>query len=219
MQPDNPYSTPEVELLDGSDARALPGWHARQLRVLGWLALVSVLGNALVVGLTFAGALLEAHEAELLFTYTDWLGLVLVLLGCYLLLRFKAFAEARFAARNLGAPVWAVLAGSLLLELVDLLFGEQLFTGLDWQTLSYMTLLCLTGIGTTWLGIRLLKLQYPYPPLKVMAWLDIVGGLMLATVLLMLLALLPLLGAGVALMLVFFRAAAELQAADHLRPK
>ena len=51
--------------------------------------------------------------------------------------------------------------------------------------------------------------------LKVMAWLDIVGGLMLASVLLMLVALLPLLGAGVALMLVFFKGAAELQGGAH----
>jgi hypothetical protein len=201
-----------VDLLDGTSEQALPGWSVRQLQVLGWLALVSVLANTLLVGLLFAGSLLEAHEAELLFTFTDWLGLMLVLLGCYLLLRLKAFAEARFAARNLSLPVWAVLTGSLLLELADLLFGEQLFTAPGWQTLSYMALLCLTGISTAWLGIRLLSLQYPYPALKVMAWLDIVGGLMLASVLLTLLALLPLLGAGVTLMLVFFRGAAEMRA-------
>lgn len=215
MQPDNPYSAPQVELLDSTSVQPLPGWSARQLQVLGWLALVSVVVNVLVVGLLFAGALLEAHEAELLSSYTDWLRLALTLLGCYLLLRFKAFAEARFAARNLNVPVWAVLVVSLLMELADLLFGEQLFAGLDWQTLSYVALLCLTGLCTTWLGIRLLKLQSPYPSLKVMAWLDIVGGLMLASVLLMLVALLPLLGAGVALMLVFFKGAAELQGVAH----
>ncbi|MBH3342056.1 hypothetical protein I5L51_23375 [Pseudomonas mendocina] len=213
MQPDNPYRAPQADLLEWAGVQALPGWSARQLRVLGWLALVSVLINTLVVALLFAGALLDAQEAELLFAYTDWLGLVLVLLGCYLLLRFKAFAEARFAARNLSAPVWAVLLVSLLMELADVLFGEQLFAGLDWQTLSYMALLCLMGSCTTWLGIRLLKLEYPYRSLKVMAWLDIVGGLMLASVLLMLLALLPLLGAGVALMGVFFKGAAELRGA------
>ena len=92
MQPDNPYSAPQVELLDSAGVQSLPGWSARQLQVLGWLALVSVVANALVVGLTFAGALLEADEAELLFTYTGWLSLALALLGCYLLLRFKAFA-------------------------------------------------------------------------------------------------------------------------------
>ena len=109
----------------------------------------------------------------------------------------------RFFARNLSVPIWLLLAVTLLLEAVDMLFGDQLFAGLDWQTIGYMALLCLMGICTTWLGIRLLKLQSPYPALKVMAWLDIVGGLMLASVLLMLVALLPLLGAGVALMLVF----------------
>ena len=98
-----------------------------------------------------------------------------------------------------------------MLEILDMLFGDQLFGGVDWQTIGYMALLCLMGICTTWLGMRLLKLDYPYPALKVMAWLDIVGGLMLASVLLMLVALLPLLGAGVALMLVFFRGAGELQ--------
>ncbi|MBN7823530.1 hypothetical protein, partial [Bowmanella yangjiangensis] len=63
---------------------------------------------------------------------------------------------------------------------------------------------------TAWLGIRLLKVACPYPALRVMAWLDIVGGVMLASVILALLAVLPLLGAGVALMRVFFSAAAEL---------
>jgi len=211
MQPDNPYSAPQVELLDAAPVHRLPGWSARQLRILGWLALVSVLANALVVSLLFAGALLPQDDAQLLLTYTGWLSLALVLLGCYLLLRFKAFAEARFAARRLSVPVWAVVVLSLLLEWADLLLGEQLFGGLDWQTLSYMALLCLMGGCTTWLGVRLLRLEFPYPALKVMAWLNIVGGLMLASVLLMLLALLPLLGAGVALMLVFFKGAAELQ--------
>lgn len=211
MQPGNPYGAPQVELLESVSVQALPGWSPRQMQVLGWLALVSVVTNVLVIGLTFAGALLEVHEAERLHAYTSWLSLVLTLLGCYLLLRFKAFAEARFAARNLSAPVCTVLLGSLLLELMDLVLGEQLFNGVDWQTIGYLLLLCLTGIGTTWLGIRLLKLQSPYPALKVMAWLDIVGGLMLASALLTLLALLPLLGAGVALMLVFFNGAGELQ--------
>ena len=210
MQPDNPYSAPQVELLDSAGVQRLPGWSARQLQVLGWLALVSLVVNTLLVALTFAAAGLEPHEAAQLQTFTGWLSLMLTVLGCYLLLRFKAFVEARFAARNLSVPVWGVLTVSLLLELADLLFGEQLFTGLDWPTLSYMALLCLTGLCTTWLGIRLLSVQYPYPSLKVMAWFNIAGGVMLASVLLLLVALLPLLGAGVALMLVFFKGARDL---------
>lgn len=211
MQPDNPYSAPQVELLDQRPEPSLPGWSVRQLQVLGWLALVSVLANTLIVGLLFASSLLEATEAQLLVLYTDWLSLVLVLLGCYLMLRFKAFVEARFAARSLNVPIWALVVVTLLLEAADTRFGEELFTGLDWQTLSYVVLLCIMGGCTTWLGLRLLKIEYPYPALKVMAWLNIVGGLMLSSVLLILLAMVPLLGAGIALMLVFFKGASELR--------
>ncbi len=211
MQPDNPYSAPQADLLDATRAPRLQGWSARQLQVLGWLALVSVLTNALMFGLLVASGLLEEGEAQLLLAYTDWLNLALVLLGCYLLLRFKAFAEARFAARGLGVPIWALVAVTLLLEALDGLFGERLFAALDWPTASYIGVLCLMGACTAWLGVRLLKVDYPYPALRVMAWLDLVGGLMLVSVLLMLVAVLPLLGAGVALMLVFFKGAAELQ--------
>ncbi len=211
MQPDNPYSAPQADLLDATSVPRLQGWSARQLQVLGWLALVSVLANALVLGLLLAGSLLEEGEAQLLLAYTDWLNLALVLLGCYLLLRFKAFAEARFAARGLGVPIWTLVAVTLLLEALDGLFGERLFAALDWLTASYIGVLCLMGACTAWLGVRLLKVDHPYPALRVMAWLDLVGGLMLVSVLLMLVAVLPLLGAGVALMLVFFKGAAELQ--------
>ncbi|MBN7823517.1 hypothetical protein, partial [Bowmanella yangjiangensis] len=82
MQPDNPYSAPQVELLDRRGVPPLPGWSARQLRVLGWLALVAVLANALVVGLTLAGAWLDEREAQRLQSYIGWLSLMLVLLGC-----------------------------------------------------------------------------------------------------------------------------------------
>lgn len=211
MQPDNPYSAPQVELLDQRPDPSLPGWSVRQLQVLGWLALVSVLANALVVGLVLASSLLETHEAQVLVLYTEWMSLLLVLLGCYLMLRFKAFVEARFGARRLQVPIWSLVVVTLALEVADLLFGQGLFTGLDWQTIGYVGLLCTMGACTTWLGLRLLKIEYPYPALKVMAWLDIVGGLMLASVLLMLLAIVPLLGAGVTLMLVFFKGAGELR--------
>lgn len=211
MQPDNPYSAPQVDLLEATSAPRLHGWSVRQLQVLGWLALVSVLANALLLGLLLAGSLLEEGEAQQLLAYTDWLNLALVLLGCYLLLRFKAFAEARFAARGLGVPIWALVVVTLLLEALDGLFGARLFAALDWPTASYIGVLCLMGACTAWLGVRLLKVDYPYPALRVMAWLDLVGGLMLASVVLMLVAVLPLLGAGVALMLVFFKGASELR--------
>lgn len=211
MQPDNPYSAPQVELVEAIAGRPLPGWSSWQLRVLGWLALVAALGNALVLLLLLGSAWLSEAEAQRLTSYTDWLSLLLVLLGCYLLLRLKAFVEQRFAASRLAWPIWILLLVSLVLGLMDFLFGEQLFDGLDGQTIAYLGLLVLMGCSTAWVGVRLLKVNSPYPSLRLMAWLDIVGGLLLASLLLMLLAVVPLLGAGLALMLVFFKGAAELR--------
>lgn len=211
MQPDNPYSAPRVELVDALAGRPLPGWSSRQLRVLGWLALAAVLGNALVLLLLLGSAGLDEAEAQRLTRYTDWLSLLLVLLGCYLLIRLKAFAEQRFAAKRLAWPIWILLLASLALGLMDFLVGERLFDELDGQTIAYLGLLVPMGCSTAWVGVRLLKVAAPYPSLRAMAWLDIVGGLMLASLLLMLLAVVPLLGAGLALMLVFFKGAAELR--------
>lgn len=213
MQPDNPFSAPQAELREPLPAPSLPGWSVRQLQVLGWLALVSVLGNALVMASLFAGGLLQGQEVQVLARVSDWLSLALMLLGCYLLLRFKAFAEVRFGARRLHGPIWSLVLVMLALDLVSRLFADGAFAGPNWQTIIPMALLCIMGGCSTWLGLRLLRLDSPYTALKVMAWLEIVGGLMLASVLLILLAIVPLLGASVALALVFFKAADELREA------
>ena len=62
-----------------------------------------------------------------------------------------------------------------------------------------------------WLGLRLLKQENLYPSLRIMAWLDIAGGAMLASVLLLVLAVLPPLAATVAMALARWRAARELE--------
>ncbi|AXL77753.1 hypothetical protein Y82_3702 [Pseudomonas aeruginosa] len=75
----------------------------------------------------------------------------------------------------------------------------------------YFALLALIGATTLWLGLRLLKQENLYPSLRIMAWLDIAGGAMLASVLLLVLAVLPLLAATVAMALACWRAARELE--------
>ena len=111
MQDDNPFATPTVPLVD-SQPRALAGWTASRLNLLGWLSLAGVF-----------------------------------VLGCISL----------------------------------------------------------------WLGICLLRVENVYPSFRLMAWLDIAGGVMLMSLLLAMLAPLPLIGALLAQMLLFFRVAAELQ--------
>jgi len=205
---ENPYSAPQVALVDDHRPSKLPGWSVAQLELLGWLSLVSVLGTLVLLVLAFVGGLTAQAGLE---RYSNWLGLVMVLLGDYLLLRLNSFAQARFDARGLGAPVWTVVALSLLMEAFDLAFGNRSFTHFSWETLVYFGLVFALGASSTWYGIRLLKVQNVYPVFRLMAWLEIVGGLMMATLVLMLLGMLPLLGATLAMMVVFFKGAAEVR--------
>ncbi|WP_457981181.1 hypothetical protein L0Y47_10535 [Ectopseudomonas composti] len=211
MQPDNPYSAPQVELIDELPVRQLPGWSVRQLQVLGWLALMSALGSALMLGAIFASTWLGQAELEQVERYTRWLGLLLMLLGNYLLIRLKSFIEQRFAARGVSWPVWIIVALALVSGVMDFMVGDQLFKALSVLTIAYLGLMVLMGLGITWFGVRLLRLRLTYASLRIMAWLSIASGLMFASVLLLPLAILPALAVCVTQGLVFFRGAAELQ--------
>lgn len=203
---DNPYAPPKVALGEFVAAGPLPGWSPSRLRLLAALSLASALGSLWLLLLT----LLESSQPELPDTAAaDWLGLALVLLGNYLLLCLKDFAQARFAARGLAWPVWLMVISGLLLEGLDLSLGKQLLQGLDGRSLAYFALLVVYGLATLWLGLSLLRVENVYPAFRLLAWLDIAGGAMLASVLLMLLAIVPLLGSSLALMWVFLRAARE----------
>lgn len=202
---ENPYAAPQVSVVETTPVPRLPGWRAGHLRVLGWLSLISVVASLTLLLL----ALREEALGEQGKCVADWLGLALMLLGNYLLLCLKGFAEGRFAAKGLAWPVWLMVVGGLLLEFLDFLYGAKMFSNLNPQGISYFVLMALYGVATLWLGVRLLRVENPYPVLRLLAWLNIFGGLLMASVVLVLLAIVPLLGSSLALTLVFWRGASE----------
>lgn len=208
MDPNNPYAAPQVALIDKQAPQKLPGWSAGQLQVLGWLSLATV--TATVVAL-IAAFFSGGEEASTAGKVGDWLGTSSTMLGCYLLLRFKAFLEQRFAATKLTASVYLIIVTSALSEILHWVWGDAIFMRLGWQAMIYFGLLALMGLATIWLGAMLLKVRDPYPAVRVMAWLEIAGGIMAATVILILLAIIPLLAGTVASAVVFFRGAKELE--------
>nr|WP_312230140.1 hypothetical protein [Pseudomonas sp.] len=211
MQPDNPYKASLVELIDDLPVRQLPGWSVRQLQVLGWLALMSGLGSALMLGVVFVSSWLGQAELEQVERYTRWLGLLLMLLGNYLLLRLKSFIEQRFVAQGLSWPVWIIVVLALIIGLMDFMVGDQVFKAPSVLTIAYLGLMVPMGLCITWFAVRLLKVRRAYSSLRIMAWLSIASGLMFASVLLLPLALLPALAVCVAQGLVFLRGASELR--------
>lgn len=210
MQPENPYATPTAPLLEPPRA-TLPGWRAGQLRVLAALCLGEVLATLLM---SVAALLIDPLHRSLLGLSLDWLGPLASLLGCYLLIRFKAFVQARFSARGLTRPTWALVIMSLLVTALEVALGDAVRRPAGWAAPVYFGGVALYGVFTLWFGLRLLKVRDVYVAVRVMAWLAIVGGAALASVILALGALLPLLGMQLAMMAVFLRGAAERARAD-----
>lgn len=208
MDPNNPYAAPQVTLIDEQAPQALAGWSSAQLQLLGWLSLASIVMILVsLVATFFAGEQADSLGERV----GDWLGLLSTLLGCYLLLRLRTFLEQRFAAKGLFLPIVLIIVFSLLAEGLDWLWGDAIFTGLGWKTLGFFATILLMGVMTLWLGIVLLRIASPYPSLRVMAWMEIVGGVMFASVVLVVIAIIPLLGGTLAMALVFFRGASELK--------
>ncbi|MNG20225.1 hypothetical protein D3C84_1044610 [compost metagenome] len=94
---------------------------------------------------------------------------------------------------------------------MQLYWGEEQLVGLNPQALSYFGLLALLGLVMLWLGIVLLKVENAYPSLRILGWLNIASGVLVASIILLLVGVLPMLAAIVASALVFFRGARELQ--------
>ncbi|WP_137973298.1 hypothetical protein [Pseudomonas sp. F(2018)] len=202
MDPNNPYAAPTVELIDAQAPQQLSGWSPGQLRVLGWLNLVYLVATLVVVGLAFV---------ESLATMGDWLSVAATLLGSYLVLRLKAFLEARFDARGLDWPVWLSVVLSVALELAQLYWGDTALAEFSVPSFIYFGGLAVLGLVILWLGIVLLKVENAYPVLRTLAWLNVASGVLVASVILLVIGILPMLAAMVASALVFFHGAKELE--------
>lgn len=204
-QLDNPYAAPQVSLVENAEVQRLEGWSPGRLQLLGYLNLVAALGSLVALGLAAMAGFLEDASLE---SFSYWLNPTLTLLGCYLLLQLKLFAEQRFAAQHLSKPTWAMVLWGLLVMMLDLFWTDTLGE-LGWQMVVYLAVLAVYGGILAWLGFRLRQVQNVYPAFRLMAWLELIGGLMLASMVLAVVAMLPLIGASIATAWVFFQAAAE----------
>ncbi|MDH1011188.1 hypothetical protein N5J43_20235 [Pseudomonas nicosulfuronedens] len=208
----NPYAAPKVELVDQSAPGAfLAGrWSSGRLRLLAGLSLALLLCNLVLFVLSFAAALQESSTWQ---RYELWVGVLSTVLGCFLLWRTRHFLEDRFSARGLGWPVGLSIAIALVMQTYSLVFDDQLSGEFNGALMGFMGLFVPTGIVTLWYGIRLLKIELPYPSVKIMGWLEVTSGVCLLSVLLFLPGTALAMASLLPLALMFLRAARELEAA------
>lgn len=201
MTQDNPFASPGVELID-APAQPLPGPTPGLLRLFGWLTLTCIIGTLAALVMSVAGGILEL---PLLVTLEVWLNSLCALLSAYLLLRLKGLLQLRYGIAGLDAPVWLSIILSLLAQAIMVVSGDAMET-FGWPMAAFFVGLFLIGGATLWLGLVLRRGIGEDALLRTLAWLYIVSGGMLLSIILGLLAFLPLLAAQFVGMLVFFRA-------------
>lgn len=207
----NPYAAPKVELVDQSTPGAFFSgrWSPARLRLLGGLSLALLLCNLVLFVLSFAAT---SHDSPAWQRYELWVGVLSTVLGCFLLWRTRHFLEDRFRARGLAWPVGLSITLGVVMQIYGLIFDEQLSGEFNSALMGFMAMFVPSGIVTLWYGIRLLKIDLPFPSVKVMAWLEVFSGACLLSVVLFLPGTALAVASLLPLALMFLRAARELDA-------
>lgn len=210
----DPYCPPRAILLDTPlPARFAGGdWAPGQLRVLAALSLACLLGLGVLLALRLW---LAIHPQFAPLPFVHLLGLLMVLLWGYLLLRLRALLHDRFALRGLDWPLAVQILAGLLLAGVGALLDEPQLAWVALFKLGHFALFVVLGLSQAWFALRLWRLRHGWPALRLLAALLLLGGIGCASVLLLVPALLLGLGAAAALAWVFFTAAGELGAAGQ----
>ncbi|QRY76966.1 hypothetical protein JVX91_15225 [Pseudomonas sp. PDNC002] len=208
----NPYAAPQVDLVDDSTPGDFRngGWSAGRLRLLAGLSVGLLLGNLAQLFLSLTSSLKNMPLWE---RYELWVGTLCTILGCFLLWRTRTFLEDRFRARGLGWPVGLSIAIGIVMQVYGMVFDGQLNGELNGALMGLMALFVPSGIVTLWYGVRLLKIELPYPSLKIMGWLEVFSGICLLSVLLFLLGTVLAMASLLPMALMFLRAARELDGA------
>lgn len=208
----NPYVTPQVELVDASAARPfLPGqWSTRRLHLLGMLTLSLLFIDLAIIA---AGFISRWPGLGYFPWLENWLIFPRVLLGCYVSWYSTLLLEDRFMARGLRLPMLLIIILAVLLQIYSLLADVD-FTGTQYssQATLYLIMSLPGSITLIWYSVRVLRIPEAFASVKVMAWFDLVSALLSATLFLFVFGELVSMFGVIPMALVFLRAAREIEA-------
>ena len=151
-----------------------------------------------------------APERELFHTATVGLSLVTGVLWMYLLVAFRRLLHVRLTYTRADGFIYTSIVltaiSTAMMPFIDLTFSS-----FDSLTIAYLVVAVAHGIVSILLGKRLLAVEIYYRGLRLFAWMLIITGIFLCTVILMVVGVPFGLIADIALMMMFFRAAREIR--------
>lgn len=208
----NPYLTPQVELVEASVERSLlpARWTTRRLQLLAVMTLSLLLLDVAIIAAGFSARWPGLGGYP-------WLENTLIvprlLLGCYVTWYSTLLLEDRFMARGLRLPLLIFISLAVLLQIYALVADVD-FSGIQYsrQATLYLLMSLPGSIALIWYSVRVLRLAGTFASVKVMAWFDLVSALLAATLFLFVFGELVAMFGVIPMALVFLRSAREIEA-------
>jgi len=179
----------------------------RQLMIAGWLSIVYLLAYIPVMWISFSGGL--GGESNSLAAVANYLNVIMTSLWVYLILLMKKLFQVRFSFSGANFYIHAQIFIAIPMAIMPILFEEN-FNSINVFSVTYFVLLIPLGVLTALFGKRVLKIEVFYRGLQLYAWSNIVAGICLASVILMFFAIPIGLVSSIAMALIFFNAASEI---------
>ena len=209
---DNVYKPPKSAIIKEKE---VPGsffsgtFTAKKLKLLGWLALVSLLVDVPGFAISFIYGY-SGGSADFK-TYMHLFAVLSTVIWIYLLVQFRRFIVERFLFTKINWHVNLLIILAISLGLFSIVFVDGLVDPFSTESILFYLILIPYGVVSVLFGKRLLAIEYEYKFLRFFAWLFILAGVCTATVMLVLLAYLFGFVYTIAMAMIFFSGSKEMQ--------
>ena len=205
------YKAPESVLVKNEKLpeKFISGKLSREkLKLAGWLSVFYIILLFPSVGISFMSEF--DPENEMYDITSKVFALLVSIVWIYLFVIFKLFLNYRFEFYNVNRYI------NILIILTIIMFGVSLFLPQGSEEFNsimivYFSFLVLYGIVTIIFGKKLLSIPVYYKHMKFFAWINIISGVCLASVVLLVFAIPLGFVSGLIMALIFFTAANELK--------
>lgn len=214
IEQNSPYRTPSADVIVPEkipsgfiQGKLTPG----KLRFAAGASALYLFCIVIIVVLSFFSGINDASDPYQ--RWVDGFTAVSTVVWIYLMLMLKSVLNLRLEFTRTDWFIYTLIGMSVVWAAQSLLVGDS-DDFFDPMAIAYFALMIPYGIVTLLLGMRLLKIDMPYPCLRLYAWTCILSGGCMASVVLFVLAFPLSIVATVAMYRLFNYAAEEAQAAS-----
>jgi hypothetical protein len=181
---------------------------ASSFKVLAWLSILY-----LILSISLFGFATLIQIVETLKPYENLLSVISLLnifLWSYLIIMFRKFLHLRFEFYKVDILINTLIILSILLGAVSFIpSNHEIVSGIKYRDVISVILMIPIGIVMFMIGKRLLKISDEFRYLKTLSWLNMIAGVLSATIVLILFAAVFGFVMDLFMALIFFEAARE----------